>query len=75
MEKKNIRIQKGKKGMSRIRRNSELELQYNSQDIILEIKARKLDWLGHAVKMKDNRKKSLNLKLEGRRKPGRFKLR
>jgi hypothetical protein len=33
MEKKNIRIQKGKKGMSRIRRNSELELQYNSPDI------------------------------------------
>ncbi|KAJ4430435.1 hypothetical protein ANN_22651 [Periplaneta americana] len=45
--------------------------------IVAEIKARRLEWLGHVIRMNDQRipKKILNTKPEGRRNIGRQKLR
>ena len=65
----NIWILKGKR-MCRIRYNSELELQYNFANITSEIN-RRLEWLGHVNRIKDDRipKRALNLKSECHRKP------
>jgi hypothetical protein len=56
-----------------------LELQsiYNDTNIILDIKARRFEWLGYVVQMEDFRlpKKILNAKLDKKRKIGRPKLR
>lgn len=64
-------------GCWRIRYNTELKIQYNSPDIVAEIKARRLEWLGHIIRMDDSRipKKILNSKPEGKRNVGRQKLR
>ncbi|KAJ4439417.1 hypothetical protein ANN_07541 [Periplaneta americana] len=64
-------------GHWRIRYNTELKTQYKSPDIVAEIKARRLEWLGHVIRMNDQRipKKILNTKPEGRRNIGRQKLR
>jgi hypothetical protein len=50
---------------------------YKSQDIITLIKIRRLEWLGHVVRMDKTRsvKKIFEGKLEGRRGRGRSRLR
>jgi hypothetical protein len=50
---------------------------YKSQDIITVIKIRRLEWLGHIIKMDKTRsvKKIFEGKLEGRRGTGRPRLR
>jgi hypothetical protein len=50
---------------------------YKSQDIVTVIKIRKLEWLGHVIRMNEIRsvKKILGGKLEGRRGRGRLRLR
>ncbi|PSN53408.1 hypothetical protein C0J52_21382 [Blattella germanica] len=54
-----------------------LKIQYNSPDIVAEIKARRLEWLGHIIRMDDSRipKKIINSKPEGKCNVGRQKLR
>jgi hypothetical protein len=50
---------------------------YKSQDIITVIKIRRLEWLGHVVRMDESRsvKKIFERKLEGRKGRGRPRLR
>jgi hypothetical protein len=50
---------------------------YNSPDIVTEIKVRKLEWLGHVIRMEDSSlpKMVLDAKPEGRREVGRPRLR
>jgi hypothetical protein len=50
---------------------------YKSPDIVTEIKARRLEWLGHVVRTEDTRlpKMVFNAKPEGRRVVGRPRLR
>jgi hypothetical protein len=50
---------------------------YKSQDIVTVIKIRRLEWLGHVIRMNETRsvKKILEGKSEGRRGRGRPKLR
>jgi hypothetical protein len=61
----------------RIKTNAELITKYKSQDIINVIKIRRLEWLGHVIRMDETRsvKKILEGKLEGRRGRGRPRLR
>jgi hypothetical protein len=61
----------------RIRTNKELQDKYRSADIVTSIKARRLEWAGHVVRMDDERMvKSVFLgNPGGRRKPGRPRLR
>jgi transcription termination factor 2 len=60
-----------------IKTNAELITKYKSQDIITVIKIRRLQWLGHIIRMDETRsvKKIFERKLEGRRGRGRPKLR
>jgi hypothetical protein len=61
----------------RIRTNLELQNVYRSPDIVTEIKVRRLEWLGHIIRMDGARmaEKVFVSKLEGRRGIGRPKLR
>jgi hypothetical protein len=60
---------KSEQGVWRIRRNLEIHNMYKSPDIVTEIKVRRLEWLGHAIRMEDTRlpKVVFNAKPEGRR--------
>jgi hypothetical protein len=55
-------------GRWRIITNSELITKYKSQDIVTVIKIRRLEWLGHVIRMNETRslKKIFDGKLEGR---------
>ena len=61
----------------RIKTNYELITKYKSQDIVTVIKIRRLEWLGHVIRMNETRcvKKIFEGKLEGRRGRGRPRLR
>jgi hypothetical protein len=61
-------------GHWRIKINSELESKYKSQDIVSIIKVRRLEWLGHIIRMNETRtvKKIFEEKLRERR--GRVRL-
>jgi hypothetical protein len=64
-------------GHWRIKMNSELESKYKSEDIICVIKVRRLECLGHIVRINETRtvKKIFEEKLGGRRGRGRPRLR
>jgi transcription termination factor 2 len=64
-------------GQWRIKTNAELITEYKSQDIITVIKIRRLEWLGHVIRMDETRsvKRIFEGKLEGRRGRGRPRLR
>jgi hypothetical protein len=68
---------KCEQGIWRIRSNLEIQNVYKSPDIVTEIKVRRLEWLGHVVRMEDTRlpKMVFNAKPEGRRGVGRPRLR
>jgi hypothetical protein len=56
-------------GLWRVKINSELESKYTSQDIVSVIKVRRLEWLGHIIRMNETRtvKKIFEEKLGARR--------
>jgi hypothetical protein len=64
-------------GVWQIRTNLELQNIYKDNNIISDIKTRRLEWLGHVVRMEDFRlaKKILNAKLDKKRQIVRPKLR
>jgi hypothetical protein len=64
-------------GQWRIKTNSELMTKHKSQDIVSDIKIRRLEWLGHVIGMNEARivKKIFEGNLEGRRGRGRPRLR
>jgi hypothetical protein len=64
---------KCEQGEWRIRSNLQIQNMYKSPDIVTEIKVRRLEWLGHVVRMEDNRlpKMVFNAKPEGRHEVGR----
>ena len=64
-------------GQRRIKTNEELMTKYKAPDIVNVIKIRRLEWLGHVVRMNETRsvKKIFKRKLEGRRSRGRPRLR
>ena len=64
-------------GMWCIRTNEELDELYKDVNIYVDIKVRRLEWLGHVMRMTNDRvpKIVLNAKLDGKRKVGRPKLR
>jgi hypothetical protein len=64
-------------GVWRIRSNLEIQNMYKSPDIVTEIKVRRLEWLGHVVRMEDTRipKMVFNAKPKSRRGVGRPRLR
>jgi hypothetical protein len=64
-------------GQWRIKTNAELITKYKSQDIITVIKIRRLEWLGHVIRIDETGcvKKVFEGKLEGRRGRGRPRLR
>jgi hypothetical protein len=63
-------------GQWRIKTNAELITKYESQDIITVIKIRRLEWLGHVIRMDETRSvKIFQGKLGGRRGRGQPRLR
>ena len=64
-------------GQWRIKTNAELIIKYKSQDTVTVIKIRRLEWLGHVIRMNKTRsvKKMFEGKVEGRRVTGRIRLR
>jgi hypothetical protein len=64
-------------GQCRIKTNLEIMTKYNSQDIVTVIKIRRLEWIGHVIRMNETRsvKEIFEGKLEGRRGRGRPRLR
>jgi transcription termination factor 2 len=68
---------KCEQGVWRIRSNLEIQNMYKSPDIVTEIKLRRLEWLGHVIRMEDTRlpKMVFNAKPEGRCGVGRPRLR
>jgi hypothetical protein len=68
---------KCEQGVWRIRSNLEIQNVYKSSDIVTEIKVRRLEWLGHVVRMEDTSLPEMvfNAKPEGRRGVGRPRLR
>ena len=68
---------KKENGQWRIKTNTELITKYKSQDIVTVIKIRRLEWLGHVIRMNETRsvKKIFEGKLEGRRGRGWSRLR
>jgi hypothetical protein len=64
-------------GQWRIKTNAELITKYKSQDIVTVINIRRLEWLGHVIRMDEigSVKKIFVGKLEGRRGRGRPRLR
>lgn len=65
------------KGEWRIRTNSELQKLYKDSSIVTDIKIRRLEWLGHIIRMDNNNipKRLLDATLSGKRRAGRPKLR
>jgi hypothetical protein len=61
----------------RIQTNDELQVMYRKPNIATTLKVRRMEWVGHLVRMSDCRtvKKMLLGKPDGRRKAGRPKLR
>jgi hypothetical protein len=57
-------------GIWRIRRNEELRELYKAPDLVVDIKRKRLEWLGHVTRMDQRRvvKKIFDSKPEGRRK-------
>jgi hypothetical protein len=68
---------KCEQGVCRIRNNLEIQNMYKSPDILTEIKVRRLEWLGHVIRMEDTclPKVVFNAKPEGRHGVGRPRLR
>jgi hypothetical protein len=68
---------KSEQGVWRIRSNLEIQNMYKSPDIVTEIKVRRLERLGHVVRMEDTSlpKIVFNAKPEGRCAVGRPRLR
>jgi hypothetical protein len=64
-------------GQWRVKTNEELMTKYKASDIVNVIKIRRLEWLGHVVRMNEIRsvKKIFEGKLEGRKGRGRPRLR
>jgi transcription termination factor 2 len=64
-------------GQCRIKTNEELVTKHKSRDIVNVIKIRRLEWLGHVVRMNETRsvKKIFEGKLGGQRGRGRSSLR
>jgi hypothetical protein len=64
-------------GQWRNKTNDEVMTKYKAPDIVNVIKIRRLEWLGHVVRMKETRsvKKIFEEKLEGQRSSGRPRLR
>jgi hypothetical protein len=64
-------------GQWRIKTNEELITKYKAPDNVNVIKIRRMEWLGHVVRMNETRsgKKIFEGKLEGRRGRGRPRLR
>jgi hypothetical protein len=64
-------------GQWRIKTKAELITKYKSKDIVTVIKIRRLEWLGHVIRMNETGsvKKILEGKLEGRRGRGQPRLR
>ena len=64
-------------GTWRIRTNAELYLLYNDNDIVTDIKLRRLEWLGHVLRMDKKRLPRILLdeNPDGKRKVGRPRLR
>jgi hypothetical protein len=64
-------------GAWRIRRNEELRQLYKAPDLVVDIKMKRLEWLGHVIRMDQRRfvKKVFDSKPEGRRKVDRPRLR
>jgi len=64
-------------GQWRIKTNAELITKYKSQDTVTVIKIRRVEWLGHVIRMNETRsvKKIFEGKLERRRSRGRPRLR
>ena len=64
-------------GQWKIKTNKELMTKYKAPDIVNVIKIRRLEWLGHVVRMNETKsvKKIFEGKLEGRRGRGRPRLR
>jgi hypothetical protein len=44
---------KSEQGVWRIRSNPDIQNMYKSPDIVTEINVRRLEWLGHVVRMED----------------------
>jgi hypothetical protein len=61
----------------RIRTNDEMQIMYRKSNIVATIKVRRLELVGHLVRLSDDRtvKKVFLGKPDGRKKPGRPKLR
>ena len=55
-------------GYWRIRTNHELQVLYKDPDIVADIKTRRLQWLGHMIRMDDNRLIKRVLDVQTRRK-------
>jgi hypothetical protein len=68
---------KSEQGVWRIRNNLEIWNMYKSPDIVTDINVRRLEWLGHVIRMEDTSlpKMVFNAKLEGIRGVGRPRLR
>ena len=64
-------------GMWRIRSNQELTELYKDLDVVADIKKKRLEWIGHVVKMDQRRivKKRCESKPQGSRRTGRPRLR
>jgi hypothetical protein len=67
---------KSEQGVWRIRSNLEIQNMYKSPDVVTETKVRRLEWLGHVVRMEDTRRpeRVFNAKPEDRRLVGRSRL-
>jgi ribosomal 50S subunit-associated protein YjgA (DUF615 family) len=61
----------------RIRTNNELQVLHKETDIVADIRRRRVQWLGHMIRMDDSRliKRVLDCKPGGRRTIGRPRLR
>jgi hypothetical protein len=69
---------KCEQGIWRIRSNLEIQNMFKSPDIVTEIKVRRLEWLGHVIRMEEDTcvpKMVFNAKPDGRRGVGRPRLR
>jgi hypothetical protein len=61
------------KGTWRIRSNKKLENVYNTADFVTEIESRRIEWVGHVLRMESSRvlQKILNDRSKGKRSIGR----